>query len=483
VALETRFARAASGPVPYRIDGSGSRQLLIISDWAQPYGEPGVGAFDTFARALAASDARAITLLDGTIEGTSAKRPDIERRLVGARTAAEATELSQATLLGAGGGGPVAALLAAQEPSRFARLILYDTFPPETKKAWALGASADTAETVADLQKLESELKTAGAAWEWAQSWFKTKGKGSGKPLPGDVPFPGVTLPDVSGSDVPPPPFGQPPGLKDGLAQLLQHVASLEGPGRPNQGPGLSAITIPTVVIEVRTDGEASSAAGSLAMQVAAEIPGAIHRAVDGRSRWPWGEGNPSGQVPLIAPGDEQMASVGAAPKQIAAEPERVLATVLFTDIVGSTERLTELGDAAWRQLLARHHQAVRDQLARFDGREIDTAGDGFLAAFDAPARAVRCAVAIRDDVKAIGVNIRCGLHTGECEQVGDKLVGIAVHIGARIAWHAAADEILVSSTVRDLVAGAGISFDDRGAATLKGLPGEWLLFAVTAVR
>ena len=150
MALETRFARAASGPVPYRIDGSGSRQLLIISDWAQPYGEPGVVAFDAFAEAVAAGDARTVTLLDGTIEGASAKRPDIERRLGGARAAAEATGLSQATLLGTGGGGPVAALLAAQEPSRFARLILYDTFPPETKKAWALGASTDSAETVAD---------------------------------------------------------------------------------------------------------------------------------------------------------------------------------------------------------------------------------------------------------------------------------------------------------------------------------------------
>jgi class 3 adenylate cyclase len=164
-------------------------------------------------------------------------------------------------------------------------------------------------------------------------------------------------------------------------------------------------------------------------------------------------------------------------------EPDRVLATVLFTDIVGSTERLAELGDSGWRELLARHHEAVRDQLARFDGREIDTAGDGFLAAFDAPARAVRSAMAIRDEVKAIGLSVRCGLHTGECERVGDKLVGIAVHIGARIAGQASADEILVSSTVRDLVAGAGITFDERGAVSLKGLPGEWLLFAVTGVR
>jgi len=217
-------------------------------------------------------------------------------------------------------------------------------------------------------------------------------------------------------------------------------------------------------------------------MQVAAEIPGAIHRAVRGRSRWPWGERSAAPELLALA-SSETAPTQAPAPNELASEPDRVLATVLFTDIVGSTERLAELGDSGWRELLARHHAAVRDQLARFDGREIDTAGDGFLAAFEAPARAVRCAVSIRDGVKEIGLSVRCGLHTGECERVGDKLVGIAVHIGARIAGQASADEILVSSTVRDLVAGAGITFDERGAVSLKGLPGEWLLFAVVGVR
>jgi class 3 adenylate cyclase/pimeloyl-ACP methyl ester carboxylesterase len=438
-------------------------------------------AFDTFTRTLVGADAKVVTVLDGTIGGSEGKRPDTERRIAAARATAEATELNQATLLGAGGGAPVAALLAALEPSRFARLILYDTFPPETKKTWAIGATPNLADTVADLEKLESELKTAGAAWDWAQNWFKTKGKASGRPLPGEAPFPGVPLPEVPGSNVPAPPFGPPPGLKDGLAQLMQHVASLEAPGRQDQGPGLSAVTIPTVVIEVRTDGDASGAAGSLGMQVAAEIPGAIHRAMVGRSRWPWGEQRVGPELLALAPGET--ATQPPTPAESTVEPDRVLATVLFTDIVGSTERLAELGDSGWRELLARHHIAVRDQLARFDGREIDTAGDGFLAAFDAPARAVRCAVSIRDEVKGIGLSVRCGLHTGECERVGDKLVGIAVHVGARIAGQASADEVLVSSTVRDLVAGAGITFDERGAVSLKGLPGEWLLFAVAAVR
>jgi class 3 adenylate cyclase len=481
VALETRFARAASGPVPYRVDGSGSRQLLVISDWAHPYGEPGVAAFDAFTRTLTAADAKVVTVLDGTIGGTEGKRPDTERRIAAARATAEATALSEATLLGAGDGAPVAALLAGQEPGRFVRLILYDTFAPETKKTWAIGASPDLSETVADLEKLETELKTAGAAWDWAQNWFKTKGRASGGPPSGEAPLLGVPLPEVPGSNVPAPPFGPPPGLKDGLAQLLQHVSSLEGPRRSDQGLGLSAVTIPTVVIEVRTDGDASGAAGSLGMQVAAEIPGAIHRAVDGKSRWPWGE-QAVAPPELLAAAPAETATQLPTPTEATVGPDRVLATVLFTDIVGSTERLAELGDSGWRELLARHHEAVRDQLAHFDGREIDTAGDGFLAAFDAPARAVRCAVSIRDDVKEIGLHVRCGLHTGECERVGDKLVGIAVHIGARIAGQASADEVLVSSTVRDLVAGAGITFDERGAVSLKGLPGEWLLFAVTGV-
>ena len=452
---------------------------MIISDWAQPYGEPGLATFDAFTRTLMAADARVVTLLDGTIGGSEGKRPDCERRIAAARATAEAMELSQATLLGAGGGAPVAALLAAQEPSRFARLILYDTFPPETKKTWAIGAT-ETPDHVADLEKLESELKTASAAWEWAQNWFKGKGNETAKP--GKLPFPGVPPPEVPGSKPSAPPFGPPPGLKDGLAQLMQHVSSLEGPGRLNQGPGLSGVTIPTVVIEVRADGDASAVAGSLGMQVAAEIPGAIHRAVHGRSRWPWGERSAAPELLALA-SSETAPTQAPAPNELASEPDRVLATVLFTDIVGSTERLAELGDAGWRELLARHHAAVRDQLARFDGREIDTAGDGFLAAFEAPARAVRCAVSIREEVKGMGLSVRCGLHTGECERVGDKLVGIAVHIGARIAGQAAADEILVSSTVRDLVAGAGITFDERGAVSLKGLPGEWLLFAVAAVR
>ena len=160
-------------------------------------------------------------------------------------------------------------------------------------------------------------------------------------------------------------------------------------------------------------------------------------------------------------------------------ETDRVLATVLFTDIAGSTAQASELGDAGWRRLLLQHHALIRRQLVRFHGKEIDIAGDGFFASFDGPARAIRCACAITEAVKELGLDIRAGLHTGECELVDGKVGGIAVHIGARVAKEAQPGEVLVSSTVRDLVAGSGLHFIERGSAELKGVPGEWRLYAV----
>jgi class 3 adenylate cyclase len=160
---------------------------------------------------------------------------------------------------------------------------------------------------------------------------------------------------------------------------------------------------------------------------------------------------------------------------------DRVLATVLFTDIVDSTRRAAQIGDRDWHALLDAHDAVVRSQLARFRGREVNTSGDGFLAMFDGPQRGIRCAMAIRDAVQALGIQVRAGLHTGECEVRGDDIGGIAVHIGARVSALAGPNDVLVSSTLRDLVIGSGLAFDDRGAHELKGVPGEWHLFAVAS--
>jgi class 3 adenylate cyclase len=190
----------------------------------------------------------------------------------------------------------------------------------------------------------------------------------------------------------------------------------------------------------------------------------------EGRDHWPWIGGDLD---EIGAEVEEFLTGARSVP-----EPERVLATVLFTDIVGSTKRAVEVGDARWRELLERHHAMVRAELLRHRGREIKTVGDGFLATFDGPARAIRCARAISDDARALGLEIRSGIHTGECELIGEDIGGLSVHIGARVVALAEPSEVLVSRTVKDLVAGSGIEFDPRGEQVLKGIPGSWALFS-----
>ncbi|MEK7715638.1 MAG: adenylate/guanylate cyclase domain-containing protein, partial [candidate division NC10 bacterium] len=231
--------------------------------------------------------------------------------------------------------------------------------------------------------------------------------------------------------------------------------------------PVLPAIRVPTLIIH--NVGERAVPV-EMGRYMAERIHGAKYVELSGQDHLPW-VGNADQILDEV---EEFLTGV-----RRGAEPDRVLATVMFTDIVDATRKAAELGDRPWRDLLDAHHTVVREQLAKFRGREIDTAGDGFLAAFDGPARAVRAACTIAGDVKRLGLEIRAGLHTGECEVMGPKLGGIAVHIGARVAALGHAGEVLVSSTVRDLVAGSGLRFEDRGTHTLKGVPGEWHLFAV----
>jgi class 3 adenylate cyclase len=232
--------------------------------------------------------------------------------------------------------------------------------------------------------------------------------------------------------------------------------------------PILSAINVPTLILH-RT-GDRVVKTGE-ARYVAEQIAEAKLILLDGDDHLPW-----VGDQDLILDEiEEHVTGIRRGPRS-----DRVLSTVLFTDIVASTETAGRLGDRRWRDLLEEHHALVRRELVRFRGREVDTAGDGFLATFDGPARAIHCALSILEEVRTLGLELRAGVHTGECEIVGHGVRGIAVHIGARVSSKADPGEIFVSSTVKDLVAGSGLRFEDRGLHQLKGIPDEWRLYAVS---
>jgi len=230
----------------------------------------------------------------------------------------------------------------------------------------------------------------------------------------------------------------------------------------------LPAIRVPTLVL-ARSHGTVSPEHGRY---LAERIPQATYVEVPGRNNLIWA----GDQEIILAEIQDFITGVRPVP-----DPDRVLATIMFTDIVGSTDHAASIGDARWRDTLAEHNRLVREQLKRFRGREVKTTGDGFVAVFDGPARAIRCADAIRSAMTTIGVRIRVGLHTGEVELLEGDLGGIAVHIGARVSAHAGPGEVLVSSTVKDPVVGSGIEFEDRGAHSLKGVPGRWRLFGLSA--
>jgi pimeloyl-ACP methyl ester carboxylesterase len=412
---------------------------VVIPGWASNvesyWTVPGIADFLSslaeFARVIVL-DRRGTGLSDPVVNP-----PTLEERMDDVRAVMDAAGSERAALIGVSEGGPMSMLFAATYPERTQALLLIGAEVKEEKTDdWPWGE--------ATTEEFESWMTSVGERW----------GKGLIAPL---------YFPDDPNID----------GLKRWFGKLQtaamtprDAVAFMRVGHDIDVRDVVPTVRVPTLIVH-RVDDPICHVEN--ARYLAANIPGARYVELPGSLHIPWAGGGDE----ILAEVREFLTGVREAP-----EPNRVLATVLFTDIVGSSERATELGDRRWRELLEAHHAAVRRELERFRGRELDTAGDGFLASFDGPARAIRSARSAVDAVRGIGLDIRAGVHTGECEVIGEKLAGIAVHIGARVAGQAGPGEVLVSSTVRDLVAGSGIAFEERGEHELKGVPGTWRLYA-----
>jgi class 3 adenylate cyclase/pimeloyl-ACP methyl ester carboxylesterase len=443
---ETRYARSGDVSIAYQVLGDGPFDLVRIPPFVShvelAWQIPSLAAFNrelaSFCR-LITFDKRGTGMSD-RVSGV----PALAVRMDDVRAVMDAAGSRSAAVLGASEGGAMSVLFAATHPDRVWGLVLDAAAP---RSVWA-----------PDYPWAPTEEEWARHADVRMREWETAEGV---RAITARV-APSASHEDLEG-------FGHmvrqsaSPGAAAALVRMntlidVRHV--------------LPSVHVPTLVVN-RVDDSEVTVRGS--RYLAEHIPGARHLEVPGSDHVEF----VGDTEPFIAAVREFLADAWAARGAGETEPDRVLATVLFTDIVGSTAKAAELGDARWRELVLAHHGLVRRQLARYRGTEIDTAGDGFFASFDGPARAIRCASAIADGVRELGIEIRAGLHTGECERIDNKVGGIAVSIGARVASEARPGEVLVSSTVKDLVAGSGIEFRERGVAELKGVPGEWRLFAV----
>jgi class 3 adenylate cyclase/pimeloyl-ACP methyl ester carboxylesterase len=368
------------------------------------------------------------------------------------RAVMDAVGCESAVIVGLGDGGALAAFFAATYPQRVSALIPVWSF---ARAAWApdYPGGMTWEHYLADAE----DARTGWGTLDYARSWAA------------------IEFPSRASDEA----------WVRWFARMLRHAVS---PGEAiafhqvwyetDVRAVLDVIRAPTLVIGPDSEFQASYAtrdnvAADQSVHLAANIAGAKLVVLPGaRDFPPWGGEGPA----LVAAIDEFLRDT----EREQADFDRVLATVLFTDLVGSTERAAELGDHAWKQLLERHHRLMRTLLERYRGVEVATAGDGFFATFDGPARAVRCAQAMIDAVKPLGIEIRAGLHTGEVQQMGDNIGGIAVHIGARVGALAGPSQVLVSSTVRDLVGGSGLTFNEHGVHDLKGVPGTWHVYMAT---
>jgi class 3 adenylate cyclase len=443
---ETQYARSGQVHIAYQVVGEGKLDLVWIPSLAHhvelSWENPPVARFLLQLVGLGRLllfDKRGTGMSDRVSSDTT-----LETRMDDIRAVMDAAESQRAVVCALGEGGPLAMLFAATYPERTEGLVLINSTPRLVRSAdfpWL--PSRGEAE-----QRIEEIVRSWGDAHVQEELMI-----GSGNPdmSKAERRIFGRTL-RLSMS---------PGAMRDYMRMNLD--VDVRG--------ALDSIRIPTLILH-RNELATLDVRG--ARYLAEHVRGARLVELPGRNFAP-AIGDQEALFAELARFCSDIQSGEWEP----AEPDRMLATVLFTDIVGSTEKMAELGDRGWRELLDSHHTAVRRQLSRFRGIEIDTAGDGFFARFDGPARAIRCAQAITDVVQELGIQLRAGLHTGECELADGKVAGIAVSIGARIAATAEPGEVLVSSTVRDLVAGSGLAFEDRGAHELKGVPGDWRLYAV----
>jgi pimeloyl-ACP methyl ester carboxylesterase len=436
---ETRYAKSGDVNIAYQVVGEGPLDLVYVPGWISNvelmWDEPAhahvLGRLSSFSR-LILFDKRGTGLSDPV---PLDRLPPLEERMDDVRAVMDAAGSERAAVFGFSEGGQMSALFAATHPERTVALVIYGTFAKRIWSPdypWAPKPDAREAELVALEQNWATRMDLDQLAPSESDA-FKTRLAAYFRRSAS--PGTGVAL------------------MRMNTQHDIREV--------------LPTIRVPTLVLHRARDIDVKAEEGRW---IAEQIPGAKYVELPGDSHTLWG-----GDTDEIVDEIEEFLT-GERP---ARELDRVLATVLFTDIVGSTERAAELGDRRWRELLAGHDAAVRRELGRYHGHEVDTAGDGFLATFDGPARAVRCAVAIRDAVRMLGLEIRAGVHTGELELAGDKVRGIAVHTGARVASLAAPGEVLASSTVKDLVWGSGLEFEDRGTHELKGVPGKWNIYAV----
>jgi class 3 adenylate cyclase len=439
---DVKYARSGNVAIAYQVVGTGPIDLVFIrgtlaellTAWEQPLWVRQIEGFAAFSRVIM-FDRRGTGLSDRVREV-----PNLETRMDDIRAVLDDLDVEQAAFWTAQDGSRLALLFAATYPERTMALTLYQ---PMARGVWA--PDYPWAKTEDDWRRELREAET-----RWGEPAYLVERLHRHSPTVADD-----------------------PAFQDWFVRYMRRSASpgsaaafirmeMEGDVRDVLG----SVRAPTLVVHgPRRADEARYIAHSIPSAEVVEIAGL-------RDDFSWA--NPVANDVFVDETGRFLRRLGPRPT-----PDRVLATVLFTDIVGSTEIAAALGDAAWKRVLERHHAVVRRHLASFRGEEVDTAGDGFFATFDGPARAIACACAMRDEIRGLDLEIRAGLHTGECELVDGKVAGIAVNVGSRVASLAGPGEVLVSSTVRDLVAGSAVEFEERGEHELKGVPGSWTLYAV----